>query len=121
MLSLIPNPAGDQTNDDSVDSPRRLLRPDLKTNFSGPPAVPVATGPDGYLQQGSIRMTLEDPDLWKTFHENGTEMIITKPGRLEPHPPHTETPCQRPPHRIMEYMQEITILTQEERNNSNGN
>uniref|UniRef100_A0A8C4ZCX5 T-box transcription factor 16 n=1 Tax=Gadus morhua TaxID=8049 RepID=A0A8C4ZCX5_GADMO len=59
---------------------------DLKTNFSGPPAVPVATGPDGYLQQGSIRMTLEDPDLWKTFHENGTEMIITKPGRrMFPH------------------------------------
>ncbi|CAL8347304.1 unnamed protein product [Lota lota] len=36
--------------------------------------------------QGSIRMTLEDPDLWKTFHENGTEMIITKPGRrMFPH------------------------------------
>lgn len=40
----------------------------------------MAGGPDAYLQ-GSIRMTLEDPDLWKSFHEIGTEMIITKPGR----------------------------------------
>lgn len=36
--------------------------------------------------QSSIRMTLEDPELWKTFHEIGTEMIITKPGRrMFPH------------------------------------
>lgn len=40
----------------------------------------MAAGPDPYLQ-GSIRMTLEDTELWKTFHEIGTEMIITKPGR----------------------------------------
>lgn len=40
----------------------------------------MAAGPDAYLQ-GNIRMTLEDPELWKTFHEIGTEMIITKPGR----------------------------------------
>lgn len=26
-------------------------------------------------------MTLEDPELWRSFHEIGTEMIITKPGR----------------------------------------
>ncbi|KAJ3604728.1 hypothetical protein NHX12_029467 [Muraenolepis orangiensis] len=46
----------------------------------------MATGPEGYLQQGSIRMTLEEPELWKTFHEIGTEMIITKPGRrMFPH------------------------------------
>ncbi|KAM9810703.1 LOW QUALITY PROTEIN: T-box transcription factor 16 [Neosynchiropus ocellatus] len=61
---------------------------DLK-NFSGPPphppAAPMAAGPDAYLQ-GNIRMTLEDPELWKTFHEIGTEMIITKPGRrMFPH------------------------------------
>ncbi|KAM3867926.1 T-box transcription factor 16 [Diretmus argenteus] len=45
----------------------------------------MAPGPDAYIQ-GSIRMTLEDSDLWKTFHEIGTEMIITKPGRrMFPH------------------------------------
>ncbi|XP_073322821.1 T-box transcription factor 16 [Pagrus major] len=58
---------------------------DLKPNFSGPPPSSMAAGPDAYLQ-GNIRMTLEDPDLWKTFHEIGTEMIITKPGRrMFPH------------------------------------
>ncbi|KAF7668326.1 hypothetical protein LDENG_00018510 [Lucifuga dentata] len=58
---------------------------DLKTNFSGPPPSSMASGPDTYLQ-GNIRMTLDDPDLWKTFHEIGTEMIITKPGRrMFPH------------------------------------
>uniref|UniRef100_A0A3Q2QKL2 T-box transcription factor 16 n=1 Tax=Fundulus heteroclitus TaxID=8078 RepID=A0A3Q2QKL2_FUNHE len=58
---------------------------ELKSNFSGPPPASMAAGPDAYLQ-GSIRMTLEDLDLWKTFHEIGTEMIITKPGRrMFPH------------------------------------
>uniref|UniRef100_A0A7N6BDR5 T-box domain-containing protein n=1 Tax=Anabas testudineus TaxID=64144 RepID=A0A7N6BDR5_ANATE len=57
----------------------------LKPNFSGPPPSSMAAGPDAYLQ-GNIRMTLEDPELWKTFHEIGTEMIITKPGRrMFPH------------------------------------
>nr|XP_020465510.1 T-box-containing protein TBX6L-like isoform X1 [Monopterus albus] len=32
-------------------------------------------------QQGCIRMTLENADLWKSFHSTGTEMIITKHGR----------------------------------------
>uniref|UniRef100_A0A673CBD8 T-box transcription factor 16 n=1 Tax=Sphaeramia orbicularis TaxID=375764 RepID=A0A673CBD8_9TELE len=58
---------------------------DLKANFSGPPPSSMAAGPDAYLQ-GNLRMTLEDPELWKTFHEIGTEMIITKPGRrMFPH------------------------------------
>ncbi|XP_054629550.1 T-box transcription factor 16 [Dunckerocampus dactyliophorus] len=58
---------------------------DLKTNFSGPPSSTMAPGGDAYLQ-GNIRMTLEDPNLWRTFHEIGTEMIITKPGRrMFPH------------------------------------
>ena len=54
--------------------------PDLKSNFSGPPPSSMAAGPEAYLQ-GNIRMTLEEPELWKSFHEIGTEMIITKPGR----------------------------------------
>ncbi|XP_041643827.1 T-box transcription factor 16 [Cheilinus undulatus] len=58
---------------------------DLKPNFSGPPPSSMAAGPDPYLQ-GNIRMTLEDPELWRTFHGIGTEMIITKPGRrMFPH------------------------------------
>ncbi|XP_077944562.1 T-box-containing protein TBX6L [Gasterosteus aculeatus] len=40
---------------------------------------------DSY-QQDSIRMTLENADLWKSFHTFGTEMIITKHGRrMFPH------------------------------------
>lgn len=62
----------------SCDESYSLL--DLKPNFSGPPPPSMAAGPDAYLQ-GNIRMTLEDPELWKTFHGIGTEMIITKPGR----------------------------------------
>uniref|UniRef100_A0A3B4BMT6 T-box domain-containing protein n=1 Tax=Periophthalmus magnuspinnatus TaxID=409849 RepID=A0A3B4BMT6_9GOBI len=58
---------------------------DLKPNFTSPPPTSMAAGPDAYLQ-GNIRMTLEDPELWKSFHEIGTEMIITKPGRrMFPH------------------------------------
>uniref|UniRef100_A0A3P8Q483 T-box domain-containing protein n=1 Tax=Astatotilapia calliptera TaxID=8154 RepID=A0A3P8Q483_ASTCA len=57
----------------------------LPSNFSGPPPAHIAPGPDAYLQ-GNIRMFLEDTELWTTFHEIGTEMIITKPGRrMFPH------------------------------------
>ncbi|XP_067084370.1 T-box transcription factor 16 [Osmerus mordax] len=58
---------------------------DMKPNFSGPAQPPLSGGPDAYLQ-GNIRMTLEDSELWKSFSEIGTEMIITKPGRrMFPH------------------------------------
>ncbi|XP_026883059.2 T-box transcription factor 16 [Electrophorus electricus] len=58
---------------------------DLKHNFSIPPPATMAGAPDPY-HQGNIRMTLEDQELWKSFHEIGTEMIITKPGRrMFPH------------------------------------
>uniref|UniRef100_A0A3P8RQV3 T-box domain-containing protein n=1 Tax=Amphiprion percula TaxID=161767 RepID=A0A3P8RQV3_AMPPE len=37
-------------------------------------------------QHGCSRMTLENSDLWKSFHSIGTEMIITKHGRrMFPH------------------------------------
>lgn len=55
-----------------------LSSADLKAGFSG--AAPPSMAPDAYLQ-GNIRLTLEEPELWKTFHDIGTEMIITKPGR----------------------------------------
>ncbi|XP_057213220.1 T-box transcription factor 16 [Triplophysa rosa] len=58
---------------------------DLKHNFSLPPPPSMAGSGDSY-HQGNIRMTLEDPELWRSFHEIGTEMIITKPGRrMFPH------------------------------------
>lgn len=53
---------------------------DLKHNFSIPPPSAMAGATDSF-HQGNIRITLEDPELWKSFHEIGTEMIITKPGR----------------------------------------
>ncbi|XP_014027416.1 T-box-containing protein TBX6L [Salmo salar] len=57
---------------------------DMKSNFSTP-SCSIPGGPDAY-RQGNIRMTLENPELWKSFHEIGTEMIITKPGRrMFPH------------------------------------
>ncbi|KAF5907336.1 T-box-containing protein TBX6L-like, partial [Clarias magur] len=58
---------------------------DLKHNFSIPPPSAMAGATDSF-HQGNIRITLEDPQLWKSFHEIGTEMIITKPGRrMFPH------------------------------------
>lgn len=56
---------------------------DLKPGFGG--GGTAAMAPDAYLQ-GNIRLSLEEPELWKTFHNIGTEMIITKPGRrMFPH------------------------------------
>ncbi|XP_076126544.1 T-box transcription factor 16 [Alosa pseudoharengus] len=58
---------------------------DLKPNFNIPPPPSMPAGPE-HFHQGTIKMTLEDSDLWKSFHEIGTEMIITKPGRrMFPH------------------------------------
>ena len=36
---------------------------------------------DEPYQQTSTKLTLENSDLWKTFHGFETEMIITKHGR----------------------------------------
>ncbi|XP_070707204.1 T-box-containing protein TBX6L-like [Pempheris klunzingeri] len=55
---------------------------DSKSNRSMPCSPPAAES----YQQGCIRMTLENSDLWKSFHSIGTEMIITKHGRrMFPH------------------------------------
>ncbi|KAM6985091.1 T-box-containing protein TBX6L-like [Aplochiton taeniatus] len=46
---------------------------------------PSGTAAEPY-HQGNIKMTLENSDLWKSFHDIGTEMIITKHGRrMFPH------------------------------------
>ncbi|KAJ7988481.1 hypothetical protein DPEC_G00324010 [Dallia pectoralis] len=53
------------------------LKPD--TMATSPPAA------DPH-HQGDITMTLEKSDLWRSFHDIGTEMIITKHGRrMFPH------------------------------------
>ncbi|KAM3599143.1 uncharacterized protein V6R79_000781 [Siganus canaliculatus] len=55
---------------------------DFKSNLSMPRPPAAAES----YQQGCIRMTLENADLWKSFHSIGTEMIITKHGRrMFPH------------------------------------
>uniref|UniRef100_A0A3B3VXB8 T-box-containing protein TBX6L-like n=1 Tax=Poecilia latipinna TaxID=48699 RepID=A0A3B3VXB8_9TELE len=50
------------------------------------PGMPLSSSAANSYQQGCIRMTLEDSELWKSFHTVGTEMIITKHGRrMFPH------------------------------------
>ncbi|XP_014326074.1 T-box-containing protein TBX6L-like [Xiphophorus maculatus] len=43
--------------------------------------MPLSSSGANSYQQGCIRVTLEDSELWKSFHTIGTEMIITKHGR----------------------------------------
>ncbi|XP_069476513.1 T-box-containing protein TBX6L-like [Ambystoma mexicanum] len=50
--------------------------PDIKPHCEVPPFLNEHPSP-----QGSIGATLEDMDLWTKFHQEGTEMIITKSGR----------------------------------------
>ena len=42
---------------------------------------PNANGTANTNPDPSINVSLENEDLWKRFHEIGTEMIITKMGR----------------------------------------
>lgn len=42
---------------------------------------PMVAHPAESYPQGNIRMKLEYSDLWKSFHDIGTEMVITKSGR----------------------------------------
>jgi len=59
---------------------------DLKPGFSLPPSSSMPGGPEPFQQGSSLKMSLEDHHLWKSFHQIGTEMIITKPGRrMFPH------------------------------------
>ena len=38
------------------------------------------TGTGDHLA-GEVTVTLDDADLWRSFHQCGTEMIINRPGR----------------------------------------
>eukprot|EP00093_Oithona_nana_P013459 13459.XXX_934402_930288_1 [CDS] Oithona nana genome sequencing. len=57
---------------------------DSMMHTMGPAAVSTATATNGTANANpdpSINVSLENEDLWKRFHEIGTEMIITKMGR----------------------------------------
>ncbi|MEQ2236260.1 T-box transcription factor tbx4, partial [Ilyodon furcidens] len=43
------------------------------------PSAPTSAGPDQNI--ANIKVVLHEKELWKKFHEAGTEMIITKAGR----------------------------------------
>ncbi|RXN07633.1 T-box transcription factor TBX4-like protein [Labeo rohita] len=45
------------------------------------PSIPQNNEPDQNIE--NIKVVLHDRELWKKFHEAGTEMIITKAGRQE--------------------------------------
>ncbi|XP_022522257.1 T-box-containing protein TBX6L [Astyanax mexicanus] len=53
---------------------------DLKHPSAMAPSASMARAADPY-QQRNIAMNLEYSELWKSFHEIGTEMVITKSGR----------------------------------------
>ncbi|XP_035985324.1 T-box transcription factor TBX4 isoform X1 [Fundulus heteroclitus] len=46
---------------------------------SSAPSAPNAAGPEQNIE--NIKVVLHERELWKRFHEAGTEMIITKAGR----------------------------------------
>ncbi|XP_004076034.1 T-box transcription factor TBX4 [Oryzias latipes] len=47
--------------------------------MSPAPTVPSSSGPDQNIE--SMKVVLHERELWRRFHEAGTEMIITKAGR----------------------------------------
>ncbi|XP_066501753.1 T-box-containing protein TBX6L-like [Hoplias malabaricus] len=53
---------------------------DLKHSSTVVHSPSMACAADPY-QHVNIRMNLENSELWKSFHEIGTEMVITKSGR----------------------------------------
>ena len=64
-----------------------LVDPINSSMMGGPAAASVGGGPTCNTTSAasnpdpSVKVTLENEDLWRRFHEIGTEMIITKMGR----------------------------------------
>lgn len=52
-----------------------------RSSDSGSPVVPIEHFAEDSPELADVRCRLESKDLWKKFHELGTEMIITKSGR----------------------------------------
>ncbi|XP_036070542.1 T-box protein VegT [Oryzias melastigma] len=56
------------------------------SDFSLNASMPLSQSTAQTYLQGSIKVTLENAELWKSFHDIGTEMVITKHGRrMFPH------------------------------------
>ncbi|XP_060929617.1 T-box transcription factor TBX4 [Limanda limanda] len=56
-----------------------LLQHQPRLGLSTASAIPSSNEPDQNIE--SIKVILHERELWKKFHEAGTEMIITKAGR----------------------------------------
>ncbi|CAJ1065952.1 T-box transcription factor TBX4 [Xyrichtys novacula] len=56
-----------------------LLPDQSRLSLSTAPSIPSSSEPDQNIE--NIKVVLHERELWKKFHEAGTEMIITKAGR----------------------------------------
>ncbi|XP_028429072.1 T-box transcription factor TBX4 [Perca flavescens] len=56
-----------------------LLPDQSQLGLSTAPTIPSSSEPDQNIE--NIKVVLHERELWKKFHEAGTEMIITKAGR----------------------------------------
>ncbi|XP_054457406.1 T-box transcription factor TBX4 [Anoplopoma fimbria] len=56
-----------------------LLADQSRLGLSTAPTIPSSSEPDQNIE--NIKVALHERELWKKFHEAGTEMIITKAGR----------------------------------------
>ncbi|KAE8295689.1 T-box transcription factor TBX4 [Larimichthys crocea] len=56
-----------------------LLPDQSRLGLSTAPTIPSSSEPDQNIE--NIKVILHERELWKKFHEAGTEMIITKAGR----------------------------------------
>ena len=66
--------------------PHLGIDPMMQNSLMGGSAAHLATGPTNNNSAAAnpdpnVKVTLENDDLWKSFHKIGTEMIITKMGR----------------------------------------
>ncbi|TRY81460.1 hypothetical protein DNTS_008166 [Danionella cerebrum] len=62
------------------------------------PSNPQNNEPDQSIE--NIKVLLHDRELWKKFHEAGTEMIITKAGRQEQHHVHSSILRMFPSYKV---------------------
>ncbi|KAM4567330.1 T-box transcription factor TBX4 [Odontesthes bonariensis] len=62
-----------------ADGETDLLADQSQRGLSQAPTDPSSNGPDQNIE--NIKVVLHERELWKRFHEAGTEMIITKAGR----------------------------------------
>ncbi|KAM7413744.1 hypothetical protein PAMA_020900 [Pampus argenteus] len=62
-----------------ADGETDLLPDQSRLDLSTAPSIPSSSEPDQNIE--NIKVVLHERELWKKFHEAGTEMIITKAGR----------------------------------------